>query len=752
MNNNNTNENESSHVVPEYEHEVPIRGLLHVALQHRWIILFTTLFFLGFAFYYLLKTPPIYTSTSRLYVEQTGPKIMTEYEGVMTQSKNYLYTQAELLKSTPIIAGVFDKSQISKLKTFTNRPAGAFDKVHSLIGYIKGLLSSPPKGGGGEFVDNLITYLKNSLDITVGKNDDIITMSFDSPYPNDAAQVVNAVVSSYIKYHTSRRQNTSVEILRILQKEKVKRNKELSGAFEAMLAFTKENGVVSFGDNQQISGHIVFKRLGKLSNELTSAETETINAHALYQAAQNIASEPEKIRQFALAQPTGGVRVLIDDIETQLRSELKDLKVKLKNATLYGTEAHPYVQSIQLKINQVSQLLRDEESKFADAYLEVMKLKWTSAKQREDSLREFFNIQQQAARNLGVKATEYLVLQSNLKRTEKLCDILDDRIKEINVTEDVGALNISILEVARPAKSPSSPRKTRVMAIALFLGLLSGGGLALVRELTDSRIRSADEILSLLGLSILGVVPKMAGRVKDNFVSHGQKVYLKPNSVTAESYRTIRTAIFYGMPKGKAKTILVTSPSPGDGKTTLVSNLAITMAQANQKTLILDADFRKPMQHNIFEIGNETGLSSVLTGNATLEEALQSGPVDGLEILTCGPNIPNPSEMLSSEAFADLLKSLSIRYDRVIVDSPPVIPVADSQILGAICDIVILVLKAEKSTRKLSQQSIGMLMSVNAHLLGSVVNNVTRKQGKYGYYSGYGHYKYSHYGYGHTEE
>jgi len=463
-----------------------------------------------------------------------------------------------------------------------------------------------------------------------------------------------------------------------------------------------------------------------------------------------MASEPAKIKQFAQASPTAGIRIFVNDVETQLRSELKDLEVKLKNARYHCTENHPSIQAIQAKINHIRERLREQTEKFAEAYLEVMRQKWITARQREDELLASFNTQQEAAQDLSVKATEYSVLQAELGRTERLCEILDNRIKELNVTEDVGALNISILEVARPADNPSKPQKARVMTTALLLGLMFGCGLAVLRSWMDHRLRSAEEISAILGIPVLGVVPAMSK--KQSTIARGQKVRLEPKSIVAEAYRTIRTAVFFGVPKGKAKTIIVTSPAPGDGKSTLVSNLAITMAQAGQKTLVLDCDFRKPMQHNIFEIDCEKGLSSVLAGTITLAEAIQPGQADGLEVLPCGPEVPNPSEILNSEAFIEILKDLSERYDRVIIDSPPVTPLADGQILGAICDITLLVLRAEKSTRNISQQARDSLLSVGAHLLGAIVNDVSRKGGHYGYYAGYGYHSYGHYSYGREEK
>ena len=854
MNNERVENGGSNSAFPQVE-GIQEEGPLQIALRHRQTILVTTILFLVAAFVYILKATPIYTSTSRLYVEQSGPKIIGDYEGIMTtRTNNYLYTQAELFKSTPIVGEVADDPQIRGFRTFNE-------------------------------MDNLTAYLKKNLVIGVGKKDDIISVAFDSPYPQEAAGVVNAVVDSYVKYHSIRKQTTVSKVVDILQKEKVKRDKELSDKYEEMVQFTRENGVVSF-DNK--GGNVVFQRLITLSEALTEAQLTTINAQADYEAVKAIADNPAKVKQFAAALPTTGIRVLVNDIETQLESELRNAEVELKNIEYHVTEDHPSVKALHVKIDHIKNSLAEEMKNFADAYIEVMRQRWHTAEQKEQTLLASFQAQREAAQDLGVKAAEYTMLQSELGRAERICEIVDNRIKELNVTEDTGALNISILEVARPAENPSKPQKARIIAMALVLGLMFGGGLALVRDWMDIRLRSADEILSVLGIPVLGMVPSMAeeqaivaygqelwlnfrsivvqtyraiyativsamhsrdeepqkqtimtramdyrtmraeicrngaghnaapfpvsvtegGRdkrtlkkridatpcrqswldlksaisqgyrtictflrsvgneagaaiagspsannyktaaEKQGIVSRGQKVHLASKSIVAEAYRTIRTAVFFGVPKGKAKTILITSPDAGDGKTTLVSNLAIAMAQAGQKTLLLDADLRKPMQHNIFEFENGKGLSSVLAGTITLDEAIQAGPVEGLDVLSCGPEVPNPSEILNSDAFTEILKGeITKRYDRIIVDSPPVGPVADSQILSAGCDITLLVLRAEKSTRKHSQQACDVLQSVGGHLLGAVVNDVPRRHGSYDYYSGYGYYRgYGYYG------
>ena len=682
-------------------------SLVQIIWRRRWIVLLSTVVVLAAAFVYLAKATPIYTSTSRVYVEQSGPTIIDKTEGFMTQSKNYLYTQVELLKSTPILAAVLNVPGVKQMKTFTK-------------------------------VDNQIVYLKKTLDVSVGKKDDIINVSFDSPWPAEAAQLVNVVVESYITYHSTHKRSTSAEVLKILQTEKAKRGKELTEKLKAMMDFKRENIALAL---EYQGGNIILDRLKKLSDALTLAQLATIENKTIYESTKTMVSDPARLKQFIEAQRAKGVYISTGSERAQLKSELDKLELSYADLLRQVTSDHPSVKAIKINIARTKQQIADLDTEFAQAQLAVAEQQYLAAKEKEVQIGKYFEDQRQEALDLNDQVAQYTLLKYEWEQSKKLNDILDDHIEKLSITEDVGALNISILEVARPADKPSKPQKARIMAMALVLALMLGGGLALLRDWMDQRLRSADEISAILGVPVLGVVPSMSKR--KSIAARGQKVHLDSNSHAAEAYRTIRTAVFFGVPKGEAKTVLVTSPGAGDGKTTLVSNLAIAMAQAGQKTLILDADFRKPMQHKIFEIDGDKGLSSVLAGTTTLKEAIQPTKIKGLEVLPCGPDVPNPSEILNSETFAKILETLSTnKYDRIIIDSPPVMPVTDSQILAAICDITLLVLRADKTTRKFSQQARDGLLSVGAHILGAVVNDVSRKNGRYGYYGGYGYYGY----------
>ena len=691
-------------------------SLLEIVWRRRWMVLLTVGVSMVAALIYLARATPVFESSSRLYVEQSGPKIITEQVGVMTQSKNYLYTQAELLKSTSILAPVADDPSIGRMKSFDR-------------------------------IDNPLGYLKKTLNTGVGKKDDIIEVSFESPYPQEAAQIVNKVVDAYITYHETSKRHTAGEILKFLNKEKVKTETILTAGLQAQLDFIRENSGFTFDGE---GGSVVLQRLAQLSGALTLAQLETINAKAGYKTVKLMIQEPGRVRQLVEAQRANGVYISMNNQASQLRGDRKELQTKLKTFTeVGGTDQLPIIRALQARIAEIDEQLQAEEIRFAESYLEVSRQRWVTTKDLEEEILASYNEQEKLARGLSAKTAQFNILQAEVSRAQTDWDIITSDIKELTLsaTEDVGALYITILEYAKAGAGPIKPQKSRIMAMALVLSLMLGVGLALLLDFLDTRLRSADEIGAILQLPVLGTVPSMSN--KEGFTAHGQKVNLEPTSPIAEAYRTIRTAVYFGVPEGQAKTVLVTSPAPGDGKSTLVSNLAITMAQAGQRTLILDCDFRKPVQHTILELDQEPGLSSVLAGQADLEEVIQRTCVEGMDILTCGPIPPNPSEMLGSGAFARAIEQLSQRYDRLVIDSPPVMAVTDARILGALCDVTLLVLRAAKSTRKAGQQARDGLMSVGAHILGAVVNDVQRSKGRYGYYSGYG---YEQYGYGYGRE
>ena len=683
-------------------------SLFEVLWQRRWTVVLTSVLALVAALVYLLRATPLYTSTSRVYVEQTGPKVFDRDEqGVMTRSTNYLFTQAELLQSTAILSKVLKTLGAAHIRTFAS-------------------------------VSNPMVVLRRGLETTVGKKDDLISISFTSPYPDEAAHAVNTVVDAYISFHDQRKRSTVAEVVRILKDEKTKRDAELAYKLRCMVEFRQKNEGLAFGTDQD--SNVIVRRLERLSEALTEAQLAVVESQTFRDLAKEMANDPASLRQFVEAQRARGVYISIASEVASLRSDLNRIERDRADSLRELRPGHPAIAAVNAELERLKRQLLELDMEYAKSEIAVAEMQYSTAQKKEDELKKYFEEQRQQAILLNSQLAEYMVLQSDYEQTKKVCDLLDDRIKQLDVSTEVGALNISILEAAEPAIEPSHPQKAKVIGIALGLGLFAGMGLAMVREGKDQRLRSVEEISSLLGLPVLGVIPSMASPRQTPSI-RGQKVRISPDSREAEAFRTVRTAVFFGAPKDEARTILFTSPAPSEGKSTVTANLGIAMAQAGQKVLIIDADFRRPTQHKIFTLDRKTkGLSAVLAGQATLEQATEHTGLENLDVITSGPDVPNPAELLNSEDLTRMIEKLTGQYDRILIDSPPVMAVTDALILAARCDATILILRAGASMRKISVQAREGLASVDARVLGAVVNDVSHKGGRYGYSSRYGYY------------
>ncbi len=687
--------------------EAPRRNPMLVVWQRRWIIVICLVLALGAAIVYLSVATPIYQGTAQVIVEQNTPRIIANDPSgmMMANAPNYLWTQCTLLRSRAILEPVANDPAIRGLKTFEGDAQDVFGQ------------------------------LRNMTTAAVGRRDDVISVSVKSPFAEDAARIANAIVVAFTRYHDTAKRSTAREILDILQNQKVKLDSELAAKRQAMLEFKTKNASFSLGTDR---ANPTMERLARLSAALTEMQLNTLNAQAAYETAKTMMDDPIKARQLLETRQ-------FKSETAQLRREMREMQQRFAGLSKNYMPGFPELNAIQASIKQLNDEMAAEDRKIIEAYVAELDAQVQAAKRNEEQIQNLLNEQRKEVLQLNTVAAQYAVVQSELEGLERAADEIYGRIKQLSVTEDVGALNVQRVESAVPADHPVEPNKPMTLLYALVAGSMLGAGLAFLRDWMDQRLRSAEEIKQVLALPVLGVVPHISGTRTP--MQRGMHLHLEPMSDVAEAYRTIRTAVYFGQTGGVAKTLLITSPAPGDGKTTLASNLAIAMAQAGNRILLLDADFRKPTQHKIFELDKRSGLSSVLAGDAKLAEVIHSTPIAGLDVLPCGPIPANPSEILNSQTFADLLQDLSSRYDHVLLDSPPIMPVTDARILAASCDATVLALRAEKTTRKGAVYARDVLHSVGSAILGVVVNDVPRRRGIYGYY--YSDAEMYQYGYGH---
>ncbi len=676
---------------------------LHVVLwRSGWLVLLCLLTAVGGGVAYIRVATPIYTSTAKLYLDYAGIRISNPYEpGSRPQTDKYLSTQVELIKSKPILASALELLASQRLRTFAGTDAPGL-------------------------------YLQENMVVEIGKKDEVISISVRSPYPNEAAQIADCVADAYLTSRSAHGQRNSAQALKVLQEALLHAGQDLEDKRHQLTDFQQNQMPLALGSEQ--GGGVMEQYLG-FKNEHTQAQIKRMEAETFYMAVKELAQDPVSLRQYVQLTGGAGAAVGADQERTSLETTLVERKTQRESLLGTLTVDAPKVVALSTDIARIEGRLTELDDRMVKAVVAAAERQYLEARHYEQQVALSCKQQQDQVKKSNDEIAQYQQLRAEVEQAAAWSQTLETHVKEIQqiVGEDVDQLKMAVLERAQAAALPSEPQMGRILAMALILGLLFGGGVAVTRDWLDQTLRSADEISTLLRVPVLGAVPMMSRRQRMS--DRGRRIVLFPDSREAEAFRTIRTAVLFSAAREGVKTLLITSPAAGDGKSTIVSNLAIAMARAGQKTLVLDADLRKPTQHIIFGLDpRQRCLSDVFAGTMTLAAAVQPTDIEGLDILTCGYRISNPAEVLHSQKFAHLLTCLTEVYDRIVIDAPPVTVVTDAQILGGLCDATVLVLKADKCMRRVAQHALDALQSVGARLLGVVVNEVRKKGDRYGYY------------------
>jgi succinoglycan biosynthesis transport protein ExoP len=327
-------------------------------------------------------------------------------------------------------------------------------------------------------------------------------------------------------------------------------------------------------------------------------------------------------------------------------------------------------------------------------------------------------------------------LNVQVERHRALFNTVLDQLKQAQFVSDVTSITAMAVEPPYSLRKPTSPRIASFLAAALLLGIMFGIGAVLVADRMDQRIHSIKELRAVLGLPVLAQINRIRPEQLDDLEQIGLLCDSKPRSLLAEGFRTIRTNIDFLRRNRKIQVILITSPRSGDGKSTSASNIAISMAQTGRRVLLIDGDLRKPTQHQVHNLPNTLGLSDLLTDRFSYADVVKKTTVATLDLITAGDELPNPAELLTSSRLQELIEQLRVRYELVIIDSPPILAVTDPAILSAVADGVILIVRANTLRHHDAEATLEQLNSLGTSLLGMVVNATSHEEVGYGY--GYG--------------
>jgi capsular exopolysaccharide synthesis family protein len=546
-------------------------------------------------------------------------------------------------------------------------------------------------------------------------------------------------MNTYIEQNFKTRFESTMQASDWLSKQLVDLQMKVETAQEKLVNYQKEHEILGIDEKQNITT----QKLDELNKELTAAESERMDKESVYTLVQS--ADPDTATAAAIGSETGGAGSSSSSLLEKLREQRADLRIQVAQLSTQFGPAYP-------KVSQLTNQLKEVD---AQIQLELKKIvarvrgDYMAAAQRESMLRAAMDKQKQEANKLNESAIQYSILKRDLETDRTLYEGLLEKLKEAGVTAGLRSNNFRIVDVARTPTEPTEPNVPRNLSFALALGLSTGIGLAFLLEGIDNTVRTPEQAQAISALPSLGMIPlgsKVASETtigkKLSLASSKEAVELvtqsRPQSQMAESYRALRTSLLLTSLGAPPKTILVTSALPQEGKTTTSINTAIVLAQKGTRVLLIDADLRRPSIHKTLGMGPRTGLSNVLTGNATLQQAtVRSSILPSLFVLPAGTPPPNPAELLASANMKDVLAELREQYDHIVVDTPPTLSVTDAVVMSTRADAVVLVIRSGQTTKQALRRARDLLMQVNARISGVLLNAVDLTSPDYYYYYEY---------------
>lgn len=739
--------------VEDDEIEIDLRSYLRVLVKRRWQVLAAFLIVVLVVAIRDLTAVPYYESTVRLVIEKQNQNVVSIQEVMAADSTgtDYYQTQYKIIESRTIIRKVMDTLNLWEHEEFNPKASDNFIAnsrraiSETIGGWKDGLLgllnrSEPvvPMDDDSESVlsakqRGLISAFASRLTISPIRNSRLVDVTFSAKNPALAATIANTLAQTYIDHTLNVRLDAIKDAMAFLNDRIGKERKVVDQAEVALQEYREANQIVTefSGDVETVTA----QKLAQLNSRVVEAESNRVALETKYTQALTLKNNPSISNSI----PEVIHNPLIQEIkkaEVDIYGRISDLSKK------YGA-AHPRMLAAQSELQSLQEKHDAEVLRIIDS----LRNEFEVARATELSLKNSLSRQKAEALELNKKAIEYGILKRQVESAREMYGILIQRFKETSVTEDINTSNIRIVDLAEPSRIKATPQVRRDLMLAMALGLMLGVGLAFFWEYMDNTIKTPDELEKYLGVSSLGLIPNIStdkdtGDSSDHELPEMVTINA-PKSQVSEAYRSLRTRILFSSAGKAPKVILCTSATAQEGKTLSSANLAATMAQSGSRVLLIDCDLRRPRLHKIFKISRDRGISNVLVGDCPIDDVIIPTSLENLSMVPCGPIPPNPSELLGSLVMQRTLEELGTRFDRIILDTPPITAVTDAVLLGRFVDGVVLVVRAHKAAREMVSNALKHMAGAKAHILGAVLNGVSMDKNayyyQYYYYSGYYH-------------
>jgi polysaccharide biosynthesis transport protein len=706
---------------------------LIVLRKHQWLILTFLLTVVTVVTIASFKMKPVYQATARVEVDRESQNNLqfqdqNEYDSYM-DSEDYIETQTKILETETLA-----------LQTIKSLDLGRYPEF--------GGTGDPSNFGQGTDASKrpaILGAFLGSLSVKRVPNSNLVEVTFEAQDPKLAADVANAHLQNYIEQNFRSKYDATTQATTWLSEELEELRLRVEKSEDARLAYQRANHIWQIDEKQDITT----QKLADLSKTVTEAQTALAENEALYRMAQS-----GNVDALPAARNGGMVQDLLkrkSDIDQQYADAVNQ----------YGPN-YPKVQRLAAQQKEIA----DDLDTARKVVTQGIEQEYNAARTHVEILQDALDQQKADTDDIAGKLVQYSILQHDADSNRQLYDGLLQKLKEAGITAGLRSGNIRIVDQALVPTYPVRPQRLHNILLAILVGLVGGIGLAVFREYLDNTVKSPDDVELLTGLPSLAVIPSLPSlnghHARNSAVLSGSAQpsatppsvellsYLQPKSQISEAFRALRTSLLLSQADHPPQVILVTSALPREGKTTAAVNLAVTLAQLGDRTLLLDSDLRKPGIRRAMNLtgGKDAGLSSHLAGVSSLDEVVVPHPaITNLSTLTTGPVPPSPADLLSSHRMREAITELRRRYEFIVIDSPPVMAATDAVILSALTDGVLLVVRSGETPKEAFTRTRDLLSGVRCRLLGVILNAVDSSAPDY-YYS-YRYYPYAHaYGYG----
>src|ERR1051325_6747631 len=679
--------------LPVAENNANLRNYIHIVMERRWLAISAFLVVLVLTAIYLAQAKPVFQAVARLQINKESDNPLTGKDSYTDAryEMDYLQTQYKNLQSRTLLGMVIDQLAL----TNDARYAKALDPIARL-----------------------------SRDVTISpvRLSRLVDVKVEHTRPERAALVANTIGQLFISNNVAQKQMSSSDALNWLTQQEATTREKVEAADTKLQEYRLEKNEVSLEDNDNL-----------VRQSLFGAKAELSRAHMDVLQADETLAEIDRI--LADGKPIESIPQIRDSLVLQrLQQELGLRESALAALLTRYRDKHPSVIQARGEIEKMRDAIK-QESQFA---LQALRNNAVFLKKREEAL--LVNVEQETAKQQALYQLriEYDALK---RESDNSKTIYSNVLLRRNETELLSRLSANNMVLVDPAPVPTGPIKPKVILTVIFgvfAGLVAGIGLAFFVNYLDDSIKSQDDVENTLGLAFLGYVPNIK---TNSVVERDLQAHSHPQSNAAEGFRTIRATLSLTHKPEKLRLVSVTSTIPSEGKSLVASNLAIVSAQTGLRTLLVDADLRRPSVHKAFQLHSPIGLSAFLTGDtADLEDITHKTEVPNLDVICCGSVPTNPSELIGSARMKAFLDLLSDKYDRIVLDCPPISAVSDPLVIAAKTDGVVFVCKFNKIRREHARRSVQRIQAAGIHIMGVVINDIDF-EGKDSYYYSYYYYK-----------